>query len=70
MSGEGRADQDSTERAFVYPCQAFKQFFLTLKEGKIDLNDLTRSPALLQMMNAQSMDGKSEGGGSSSHSKL
>jgi len=32
----------------VYPCHAFKQFVLTLKEGKIDLNELGKQPERLK----------------------
>jgi hypothetical protein len=35
---------DRKDRAFIYPCRAFKQFLITLKEGKIDLNDIEKSP--------------------------
>ena len=41
--------------AFIYPCRAFKQFFLTLKEGNIDLLNMGKSskPEIIQqIMNA------------------
>ena len=41
---------DKDEPAFIYPCRAFKQFFLTLKEGNIDLLNMGRSskPEIIQ----------------------
>ncbi len=50
---------DREDRAFIYPCHAFKQFILTLKEGKIDLNDLGKYPEKLkEAMNKSSDLGK------------
>ncbi len=46
-------DPDSQERSFTYPCQSFKQFLLTLREGKIDMNDLSKTPHLLDYLNFQ-----------------
>ena len=46
-------DPDSTERSFIYPCQAFKQFLLTVREGKIDLKDLNNSPFLIDYLAMQ-----------------
>jgi hypothetical protein len=41
---------DKDEPAFIYPCRAFKQFFMTLKEGNIDLLNMGRSskPEIIQ----------------------
>lgn len=39
----GSLTPDKDEPAFIYPCRAFKQFFLTLKEGNIDLLNMGRS---------------------------
>ena len=49
------SNPERDDRAFVYPCHAFKQFVLTLKEGKIDLNELGKQPEnLREAMNKSS----------------
>ena len=40
-------DPDQEERPFIYPCQAFKQFLLSMKDGSIDLKKLSQSPQLV-----------------------
>ena len=50
------SNPERDDRAFVYPCHAFKQFVLTLKEGKIDLNDLGNQPEKLKEAMNKSSD--------------
>ena len=45
-------DPDSDERAFVYPCQAFKQFLLSMKEGNINLSEIANQPQVAEILNA------------------
>ena len=52
----GDSNPEKDDRAFVYPCHAFKQFVLTLKEGKIDLNDLGKQPDNLKAVMNKSSD--------------
>jgi hypothetical protein len=52
----GDSNPERDDRAFVYPCHAFKQFVLTLKEGKIDLNDLGKQPENLKAAMNKSSD--------------
>ncbi|CDW75356.1 UNKNOWN [Stylonychia lemnae] len=56
-------DQDQSEKSFAYPCQAFKQFLLTVREGKIDMKDLNNSPFLVDYL---TMQAHSHGGGAQS----
>eukprot|EP00347_Sterkiella_histriomuscorum_P017629 403348607 len=55
-------DQDSQERSFTYPCQAFKQFLLAVREGKIDMKDLNNSPFLIDYLTMQAQIGGGSGG--------
>jgi hypothetical protein len=50
------SNPERDDRAFVYPCHAFKQFVLTLKEGKIDLNELGKQPEKLKEAMSKSSD--------------
>lgn len=49
--GYESCEPDSKDNVFIYPCRAFKQFFLTLKEGKINLNDIEKMrPDLMEYL--------------------
>lgn len=61
------SDPDSQERSFVYPCQAFKQFLLSMRDGNVNMADFANNSKIQDYMN--SSQGGSTGGGDGTFQK-